>query len=63
MRVSFNLWFLELQIWRPLDLMLVAKLFPCSNKVKLLGITTDNELKFKSVPRIFVRNHRINYMP
>ena len=28
---------MELQIWRPLDLMLTAKLFPCSNKVKLLG--------------------------
>ena len=38
---------MELKIWRPLVLMLTEKIIPCSNELKLLGITIDNQLNFK----------------
>ena len=47
----------------PFRLNVNDKIIPCSNEVKLLGITIDNELKFKSMSRISVRKHLINYMP
>ena len=31
----------------PFSLNVNSKLIPCSNEVKLLGITIDNQLKFK----------------
>ena len=39
-----------------------GKIFPCSNEVKLLRITIDNELNL-SILRIFAGKHPINYMP
>ena len=39
-----------------------GKIIPCSNEVKLLRITIDNELNL-SISRIFARKHPINYMP
>ena len=40
-----------------------GKIIPCSNEVKLLRITIDNDLNLKSISRIFVRKHHISYMP
>ena len=36
---------------------------PCSNEVKLLGISIDNELKFKKHIKDFVRKHLKSYIP
>ena len=46
-----------------LTINLNGKIIPCSNEVKLLGITIDNALNLKSISRTFVRKHPINYMP
>ena len=47
----------------PFILNINGKIIPSSNEVKLLGISIDNQLKFKSISRSFVRKHLINYMP
>ena len=40
-----------------------GKIIPCSNEVKLQGITIDNELKFKKHIEDLCKKASINYMP
>ena len=48
----------------PFRLNVNGKIIPCSNEVKLLGIQLFiMTLNLKSISRIFVRRHLINYMP
>ena len=47
----------------PFRLFVNGQIIPCSNEVKLLGITIDNELKFKKHIEDLVRKHIVNYMP
>ena len=54
---------LEIKNRVPSRLNVNGKTIPCYNELKLMGITFDNELNSKSISRIFIRKHLINYMP
>ena len=60
---KFQFMFLGVKNIAPFRLNTNGKIIPCSNEAKLLGITIDNNLNLKSILRIFVRKHFINYMP
>ena len=45
--VKFQFMFLGVKNIAPFSLNVNGKIIPCSNEVKLLGITTDNQLNFK----------------